>query len=99
MLEGIGIVAALSRARELSQDNWWRTYGTLLVAIVVVYGAAFVALIVLAIPLLSIGAQSSPAGWITGGLWPVLVTGFAAPFLTGVIGLLYLGQREPQFRR
>jgi hypothetical protein len=89
VVERRGVGGSLLRSRRLAPGNWWRTFGTLLAAGLVVAVVAAPA----AIPALVIGP--GPTAYLVGGLWAVLATGFAAPFLTGVIGLVHVDQRVP----
>jgi hypothetical protein len=89
VVEDVGVPGALARSRRLAPGNWWRTFGTLLVAGLVVAVVAAPA----AIPALVAGP--GPRTYLLGGLWAALVTGFAAPFFTGVIGLVHVDQRVP----
>jgi hypothetical protein len=89
VVEDVGVLGALARSRRLAPGNWWRTFGTLLVAGVVVAVVAAPA----AIPALVAGPGQRT--YLLGGLWAALITGFAAPFFTGVIGLIHVDQRVP----
>jgi hypothetical protein len=89
VVEDVGVLGALARSRRLAPGNWWRTFGTLLVAGLVVAVVAAPAVI----PALVVGP--SRVAYLAGGLWAALITGFAAPFVTGVIGLVHVDQRVP----
>jgi hypothetical protein len=89
VVEDVGVLGALARSRRLAPGNWWRTFGTLLVAGLVVAVVAAPA----AIPALLAGP--GPMTYLLGGLWAALITGFAAPFFTGVVGLIHVDQRVP----
>jgi hypothetical protein len=89
VVEDVGVLGALARSRRLAPGNWWRTFGTLLVAGLVVAVVAAPAVI----PALMVGPGR--VAYLAGGLWAALITGFAAPFVTGVIGLVHVDQRVP----
>jgi hypothetical protein len=90
VVEGIGIGAALSVAREQTRGNWWRTFATLLVSYLVVQVITFAAMLVVTLVVLLPGQVH---GWMVALLWVAVVASVATPFLTGVIGLLYYDQR------
>ncbi len=92
VVEGAGVVAALSRARELTHGNWWRTVGTLLLSLVVLYGIQIAGFLVLGLTTLVVTRSWTDATYVIIGVWP-LFTALATSFLTGVIGLLHLDQR------
>lgn len=89
VVEDVGVLGALARSRRLAPGNWWRTFGTLLVAGLVVAVVATPAVL----PALMVGPGR--VAYLAGGLWAALITGFAAPFVTGVIGLVHVDQRVP----
>lgn len=90
VLEPVGVVAALGRSRALVRGAWWRTFGTLLVAGFVVAVPAVVVMGLFG----SFSLESQGAGALVRTALALAVIGtFAAPFGTGVTGLIYVDRR------
>jgi hypothetical protein len=101
VMEDIGVVAAITRSRDLVRGAWWQIFAVLLVV-----GLAFS---VVGGVLGAIGGAFGMASSATpGSVAPpvpgtgfsvavavvvVLITTFASPFLAGITGLLYVDQR------
>ncbi|MFC4910452.1 hypothetical protein [Actinomadura gamaensis] len=100
VMERAGIGGALVRARRLSKGRWWRTFGTLLLAMIVTVFMGFFALRIpfLVAQLVLFGNAGSGNGQVFGALaldtvgrivsWSVVL-----PFDAGVIALLYMDRR------
>jgi hypothetical protein len=91
VLEPIGVLAAFGRSAGLVRGAWWRTFGVLLLAGLLVAVPAVV-LIGLAGGF-SVASAPTVGATISVGIAMVVVSTFATPFSTGVIGLLYVDQR------
>jgi hypothetical protein len=90
VLEPVGVVAALGRSRALVRGVWWRTFGILLVAGFVVAVPAVVVMGLFG----SFSLESQGAGALVRTALALAVIGtFAAPFGTGVTGLIYVDRR------
>lgn len=103
VLEGIGVLAALSRSRRLVQPAWWRIFGILALATVLTW---FISLIItfpfgIAGGIIdgSFAADAAVFGPISvtalllGALGAIIAGTITTPFAAGVIGLLYVDQR------
>ncbi len=97
VMEDIGVLAALSRSRDLVRGAWLQVFGVLLVATLAV---TVIAGLLTVIAGAAGSATSFTAGGVPGpgfsialGLVSVVITTFATPFLAGVTGLLYVDQR------
>ncbi|GAA4805275.1 hypothetical protein GCM10023231_38060 [Olivibacter ginsenosidimutans] len=81
VFENKGMVTAFSRSSALIKDNWWRTFGLILVAIIITYCCAGI----LGIPsaLMSLGAvflQNSPKLTLVGSIFSSILSGLAQLF-------------------
>ena len=97
VMEDIGVIAALTRSRDLVRGAWLQVFGVLLVAVLVfgVLGGILGAIAGLAgaADTLSTGAVPGTGFSIAIGLASVVVTTFATPYFAGLTGLLYVDQR------
>ncbi len=103
MLEGSGVVAALSRSRQLVNPQWWRVFGILLLAAVI----AVIISAIIAFPAGLAGGfvgatqsggdplagPSSLLGLVITAIGAIIASTITAPFTAGVTGLLYIDQR------
>lgn len=101
ILERTGVVAALSRSRQLVDPRWWRIFGVLLLATVI--AAAINAIITIPTSLAG-GVASAPQpggllatpgvlGLVVAAIGAIVAGTITAPFTAGVTGLLYVDQR------
>lgn len=67
VVEGVGVLAALAVARELTRGNWWRTAGILFVFNLLVNVATNVAIIPMAVSVLFTARASMSAGYGLAG--------------------------------
>jgi hypothetical protein len=100
VMERQGIGRALTRARRLSKGRWWRTFGTLLLAMLVTVFMGFFALRIpfLIAQVVLFGGSGSSSDQVLPALaldtvgrivsWSVVL-----PFDAGVIALLYMDRR------
>jgi len=97
VLEDIGVVAALTRSRDLVRGAWLQIFGVLLVAVLIfsVIGGILGAIAGFAgaANTLTTGATPGIGFTIAIGLASVVVTTFATPYFAGLTGLLYVDQR------
>ena len=97
VMEDIGVIAALTRSRDLVRGAWLQIFGVLLVATLAlgVVGGILGAIAGVAGSAGSLASGAAPGIGFTIliGLVSVLVTTFATPFLAGLTGLLYVDQR------
>ncbi len=98
VLEHAGVIDSFRRSRRLVQPQWWRIFGTLLLAMVIAF---FIAAII-AVPFLGIASavsgvefagRFSPWGEVISALGAVIAATLTTPFQAGVTGLLYFDQR------
>jgi hypothetical protein len=102
MLERSGVVAALSRSRQLVDPQWWRIFGILLLATVI---AVIVNAIITVPASLAGGFATAPQpgaapfatpsllGLVIAAIGAIIAGTITAPFTAGVTGLLYVDQR------
>jgi hypothetical protein len=99
VLERQSIGGALWRARRLSSDRWWRTCGTLLLALLI---TVFMGLFALRIPFLvaelalfgaAEGDGASTAALVVDTVGRIVSWSVVLPFDAGVIALLYVDRR------
>jgi hypothetical protein len=90
VLEPIGVTAALGRSRQLVRGAWWRTFGILLLSGLLVGVPA-----IIVIGLFGVFTPESPdaAAMVRAAIASLLVATFSTPFITGIVGLLYVDQR------
>jgi hypothetical protein len=90
VLEPIGVTSALGRSGRLVRGSWWRTFGILLLAwlLITVPGVVVMGLF----GAVTVGPPDAST-MVRTAIASVVVTTFAVPFLTGVTGLLYVDQR------
>jgi hypothetical protein len=93
VVEGVGVWAALSAALEQVRGNWWRTFGILLLANLLLNVVPYIAMIPAALVVMAVSTASTWAGYVVGGLWAAVVLGCVSAFSTGVVGLLHYDQR------
>ena len=101
VMEDIGVVAALSRSRDLVRGVWWQIFAVLVVAALAfsiiggVLGAIAGAFGMASSVTPGSAVPPVPGVGFTIGLAVVvvLITTFASPFLAGLTGLLYVDQR------
>ncbi|EFG07177.1 Putative integral membrane protein [Streptomyces clavuligerus] len=104
MLERQGVMAALRRSARLVEGAWWRTFGIMLLTILI----SFVIQLIVGIPFIALGYLADSGGMsdLMAGRTPdswqfLLVTGIGAvigyaisyPLSAGVTALLYIDQR------
>jgi hypothetical protein len=100
VLEHAGVVESFRRSRRLVQPQWWRIFGTLLLAgllaviIAAIVGVPFLG-IASAVSGVAFGgpAALSPVGEVLVALGAVIASTLTTPFQAGVTGLLYFDQR------
>ncbi|GAA4838558.1 hypothetical protein GCM10023201_29670 [Actinomycetospora corticicola] len=98
VLEGIGVVAALSRSRRLVTGRFWPILGTLLLTYVIVLIIASIIGIPFGGGAAAVAAAmgTSPYAFVPlliTSIGSVIGTALTAPFQAGVTGLLYIDQR------
>jgi hypothetical protein len=102
ILERTGVVAALSRSRQLVGPRWWRVFGILLLAAVI--AAVINAIITVPVSLAGgFGTAPPPGGGplatpgvpglVIATIGAIVAGTLTAPFTAGVTGLLYVDQR------
>lgn len=100
VLEHAGVLDSFRRSRRLVQPQWWRIFGTLLLAAFI----AFVIAAIIAVPFTAIAAAVSGVsftataaysfvGLVIVALGGVIASTLTWPFQAGVTGLLYFDQR------
>jgi hypothetical protein len=92
VMEGVGVGAALSRSWSLVRGAWWRTFGILLLAGLLLIVAGIVVGLIFG----AIGAAAGPGSTtatIMSAIAGVIVGTVGTPFFLGVTGLLYVDQR------
>jgi hypothetical protein len=95
LLEGIGPIAALGRARDLAQGHWWRIVWVFVLAHLAAYLVIGGSVVVTAL----IGTLMSEAADVPWGVpllifFPVLsVQLFTLPYAAGVVGLIHMDLR------
>ncbi|WP_018333556.1 hypothetical protein [Actinomycetospora chiangmaiensis] len=98
VLEGVGVVAALSRSRTLVSGRFWAILGTLLLTYVIVLIIAGIIGIPFGGGAAAVAAAVGTSPYTVGPLLissvgSVIGTALTAPFQAGVTGLLYIDQR------
>jgi len=100
VLEHAGAVDSFRRSRRLAQPQWWRIFGTLLLAGLI----AVIIASIIAVPFLGVASAVSgiafngpapftPLGEVLVALGAVIASTLTTPFQAGVTGLLYFDQR------
>jgi hypothetical protein len=103
VLEGVGVLAALSRSRRLVNPHWWRVFGILLLATIL--GALISGIIGIPFGLgaavvdgvftadTALFAPTSLTALLITAVGTIIAGTITAPFTAGVTGLLYFDQR------
>ncbi|MCW2944863.1 MAG: hypothetical protein JWR24_1580 [Actinoallomurus sp.] len=101
VMERRGVFAALRRSAEMVRGRWWRTFGVLVLALVITGFAEFV---VLPMPFavaqrIVLALRPEPRGWTLvaivaiGALGRIVAGTLVNPFNAGVIAMLYADRR------
>lgn len=100
-MEDIGVVSALRRSAQLVRGQWWRIFGIVMLAALIV--GAVVGVLGFAVGAISTGTALSgggrvvptpaPAVRIFGVLIGVVVGTVYTPYVSGLVALLYVDQR------
>ena len=97
VLEQVGVVGALVRAFRLTRRQFWRTFGIMLLTMIVVGVAAFVLelpITILSTILTVSGAEQGLVSMVLlDSLSTAISSAFTIPFTAGVITVQYLDQR------
>ena len=95
-IEGYKPIAALKRSYELVRNNWWRTFATLLLVILVTLGIVIVLGLVVGMPLgMVVGADGSELALNITSTAVGLVTNTLIAPIAGIAGaLIYLNLRS-----
>ena len=95
-IEGCKPIAALKRSFELVRGNWWRTFSTILLTILVVMGLTIVMSVLLAAPMTLIGDQglTGTTARVTSALSGMLSNAIIAPIAATAGTLIYLDLRS-----
>ena len=94
-IEGCKPIGALKRSFELVRGNWWRTFSTILLTILVAFGLTIVMSLVLAAPLVLIGDDglTGTTARVASALSGMLSNAIIAPISAIVGTLIYLDLR------
>lgn len=94
VVEGLGVTAALGRSRRLVAGAWWRIFGVVLVAGLVITVPLGVLVAIIG-PAQFSGVQPGATfgGAVVVAIVTVVVSTLATPFVLGVTGLLHVDQR------
>jgi hypothetical protein len=95
-IEGCKPIAALKRSFELVRGNWWRTFSTILLTILVVMGLTIVMSVLLAAPMTLIGDEglTGTTARVTSALSGMLSNAIIAPIAATAGTLIYLDLRS-----
>ena len=98
VLEDLRVMAAIRRSMTLTKGRWWRTLGVLLLSGIVISiinqvlqaGLGFASGLVIG---LTMPASGTTGTLVAGALAALLASALTAPFVSGVISLLYIDAR------
>jgi hypothetical protein len=99
VLEEIGPLRGLARSWRLVRGSWWRLFGILLLAMIVVFVIQQILITPFAVASLGFSWFGEGAPWVLPAsaasmfLGTLLLAAFTYPFITGVTVLLYLDTR------
>ncbi|MBE2999842.1 glycerophosphoryl diester phosphodiesterase membrane domain-containing protein [Nocardiopsis sp. HNM0947] len=99
VLERIGPMSALARSWRLTQGNWWRMFGIVLLTMIIVLAVALVLSIALGLLTLIPTLAAGDADWgmtaanAVGVLVEAITYSITTPFLAAVTTLLYIDLR------
>ena len=95
-IEGCKPIAALKRSFELVRGNWWRTFSTILLTILVVMGLTIVMSVLLAAPMALIGDEglTGTTARVASALTGMLSNAIIAPIAATAGTLIYLDLRS-----
>lgn len=89
VIEGARGVEALKRSRALSKGHWWKIFGTLILA----YLLVSVLSVVFVMPFWIASFFAGPVGWILVAIGSSIGNVLLVPFLTVIVILLYFDMR------
>ena len=95
-IEGCKPIGALKRSFELVRGNWWRTFSTLLLTILVILGLTIVMFVLLAAPMALIGDEglTGITARVASALSGMLSNAIVAPISATAGTLIYLDLRS-----
>lgn len=99
VLERIGPMSALARSWRLTQGNWWRMFGIVLLTLVIVFAVTMILSLALGLLALIPTMAAGDADWgmtaanAVGVLVEALTYSITTPFLAAVTTLLYIDLR------
>ena len=95
-IEGCKPIAALKRSFELVRGNWWRTFSTILLTILVVMGLTIIMSVLLAAPMALIGDEglTGITARVASALSGMLSNAIIAPIAATAGTLIYLDLRS-----
>ncbi len=95
-IEGCKPIAALKRSFELVRGNWWRTFSTILLTILVVMGLTIIVSVLLAAPMALIGDEglTGITARVASALTGMLSNAIIAPIAATAGTLIYLDLRS-----
>ena len=96
VIEGCKPIAALRRSFELVRGNWWRTFATLALIILVSFGLTIILTLLFAAPMALIGGEEGLSGFtarITNTLAGLLTNTIIMPIVAIGVALIYLNLR------
>lgn len=101
VMERRGVIASLRRSAEIVRGRWWRTFGVLVLAqvIVVLVGSVVLPMPFAVVQRIVLGVDSEPTGWTLAGLVALGAVGriiagtLVNPFSAGVIAIFYADRR------
>ena len=95
-IEGCKPIAALKRSFELVRGNWWRTFSTILLTILVVMGLTIIVSVLLAAPMALIGDEglTGITARVASALSGMLSNAIIAPIAATAGTLIYLDLRS-----
>jgi hypothetical protein len=101
VMERRGVFASLRRSAEIVRGRWWRTFGVLVLALLIttIAGSIVLPMPFTVVERILLGIHPEPGGWTliavvaVGGVGQIIAGTLVNPFNAGVIAMLYADRR------
>src|SRR4051794_3562708 len=93
MLERTGVIPAIRRSWSLTSGNFWRIFGALALAVIIVVVISSVLTIPVSVLTAFLGPQAIVASAIVSFVLSALISALTTPFFSAVLALVYIDVR------
>jgi hypothetical protein len=96
LVEGVGATDAMSRSFNLVKNNWWAAFGRLLLGYILVFVAAVIISLIVAIPLVVAFGDDGTGGSFASALSGLVGSVITTPFMAALVTIVYFDLRGRQ---